>query len=86
MIKCVGGAVELKGDAIRLTAEMSAILDGYINTLVDNGLQKNKISNKLVKSLIYNFTRKAAKAGFETSLTPEEIESFEHFNEVYSDD
>ena len=87
MIKCDGGTVELKGDAIQLTAEMSVTLNGYINTLVDNGLHKNKGSNTLLKSLIYNFTRTAAKAGFETSLTPEEVAEYERlYNEVYGDD
>jgi hypothetical protein len=66
---------------------MSVTLNGYINTLVDNGLHKNKGSNTLLKSLIYNFTRTAAKAGFETSLTPEEVAEYERlYNEVYGDD
>lgn len=87
MIKCKGGAVEFKGNAIQLTAEMSVTLNGYIGVLVDNGLHKNKDSNTLIKSLIYNFTRSAAKAGFETSLTPEEVAEYERlYNEVYGDD
>ena len=87
MIKCEDGTVELKGDAIKLTAEMSVALRGYIGALVDHNLHKNKGGNTLVKSLIYSFTRTAAKAGFETSLTPEEVADFEHlYNEVYGDD
>lgn len=87
MIKCEGGAVEFKGNAIQLTAEMSVTLNGYIGVLVDNGLHKNKDSNALLKSLIYNFTKQAAKAGFETSFSPEEIANFERlYNEVYGDD
>ena len=66
---------------------MSVTLNGYINTLVENGLHKNKGSNTLLKSLIYNFTRSAAKAGFETSFSPEEVADFERlYNEVYEDD
>jgi hypothetical protein len=87
MIKCEGGSIEFSGDAIQLTAEMSITLNGFINVLVDNNLQVDKASNALLKSLIYNFTKQAAKAGFETSFSPEEIANFERlYNEVYGDD
>lgn len=87
MIKCEYGMVELEGDAIKLTAEMSMALNGYIDVLVENNLHRNKGGNTLIKSLIYIFARTAAKAGFETSLTPEEVADFERlYNEVCEDD
>lgn len=77
MISCDHGTIKLSGTAIELTADVIAIQEGLLRSFENKTADHRKLNERLIKDVIYSFTRSAAEKGYRTTFTDGELRSLE---------
>ena len=73
MISCDHGTIKLNGTAIELTADVIAVQEGLLRTLDNKTAEQRELNERLIKNIIYSFTRSAAEKGYRTTFTDDEL-------------
>ena len=77
MISCDHGTIKLSGTAIELTADVITIQEGLLRTLDNKTAEQKELNERLIKNIIYSFTRSASEKGYRTTFTDGELRSLE---------
>lgn len=87
MISCDHGTIKLSGTAIELTADVIAVQEALLRSLDNKTLDHRKLNERLIKNVIYSFTRSAANKGYKTTFTDDELRDLEEaWKEVNDND
>ena len=77
MIICDKGKITVSGTAIELTADVITIQEALLRSLDNKTLDHRKLNERLIKNIIYSFTRSASEKGYRTTFTDGELRSLE---------
>ena len=77
MISCDHGIIKLSGTAIELTADVIAIQESLLRSIENKTADHRKLNERLIKSVIYSFTRSVAEKGYRTTFTDGELRDLE---------
>lgn len=77
MISCDHGTIKLNGTAIELTADVITVQEGLLRTLDNKTAEQSELNERLIKNIIYSFTRSASEKGYRTTFTGGELRSLE---------
>lgn len=77
MIICDKGKIKVSGTAIELTADVITIQEALLRTLDNKTSDHRKLNERLIKNIIYSFTRSASEKGYRTTFTDGELRSLE---------
>lgn len=77
MIICDKGKIKLNGTAIELTADVITVQEGLLSTLDNKTAEQRKLNERLIKNIIYSFTRSASEKGYRTTFTDGELRCLE---------
>lgn len=77
MISCEHGTIKLNGTAIELTADVITVQEGLLRTLDNKTEGQRELNERLIKNIIYSFTRSASEKGYRTTFTDGELRSLE---------
>ncbi len=87
MIICDKGKITVSGTAIELTADVITIQEALLRSLDNKTLDHRKLNERLIKNVIYSFTRSAAEKGYRTTFTDSELRDLEEtWKEVNDND
>ena len=87
MIICDKGKITVSGTAIELTADVITIQEALLRSLDNKTLDHRKLNERLIKNIIYSFTRSAAEKGYRTTFTDGELRDLEEtWKEVNNND
>lgn len=87
MISCDHGTIKLSGTAIELTADVITIQEALLRTIDNKTSDHKKLNERLIKNIIYSFTRSASEKGYRTTFTDGELRDLEEtWKEVNSND
>ena len=78
MIICDHGTIKVKGTAVELTADVITIQEALLRTFDNKTENLRALNNRLVKNIIYSFTRSADKLGYSTEITVDELIDLEN--------
>jgi glutamine amidotransferase-like uncharacterized protein len=77
MISCDHGTIKLSGTAIELTADVITIQEALLRTIDNKTSDHRKLNERLIKNIIYSFTRSASEKGYRTTFTDGELRNLE---------
>lgn len=77
MISCDHGTIKFSGTAIELAADVITIQEALLRSLDNKTADNRKLNERLIKNVIYSFTRSAADKGYKTTFTDDELRDLE---------
>lgn len=77
MISCDHGTIKLSGTAIELTADVITIQEALLRTIDNKTSDNRKLNERLIKNIIYSFTRSVSEKGYRTTFTDGELRNLE---------
>jgi glutamine amidotransferase-like uncharacterized protein len=77
MIICDKGKITVSGTAIELTADVITIQEALLRTIDNKTSDHRKLNERLIKNIIYSFTRSASEKGYRTTFTDGELRNLE---------